>query len=171
MHAALLLTVPFALIPSKPTTAELIYLLKKLQSGASRVKLRLFTHSSLYEQALNAVKQVNLQIDCIYLLDTGADLKAANISSLVENVNLNRIPRQPVVPAKKETVAYLLFSSGTSGPPKGASLTKMLLTEFKANACVLEPAVMISHGNLCFTTVQTITGKIEDMRYIPVRLR
>ncbi|EJD06537.1 acetyl-CoA synthetase-like protein [Fomitiporia mediterranea MF3/22] len=147
VHAALVVTIPFALIPSKPTMPELIYLLNKLKSGSNNIKIRLFTHSSLLGQAFSASKQVGLPTDCIYLIDSGkAGSKTLDIGSLIQNVKTKKLPRQSVVPAQKNTLAYLVFSSGTNGPPK---------------------AVMISQGNLCFTTMQSIIGRMEDSKYVP----
>ncbi|KAL5526526.1 hypothetical protein ACEPAF_8250 [Sanghuangporus sanghuang] len=147
VHAALVLTVPFALLPSKPTTAELVYLLKKLKSGADSVRVRLFTHPSLLEQARAATKLADLPLDQIYLLSKGtARSKTIELCSLIENVSKKKLARQAVVPAEKNTLAYLIFSSGTSGPPK---------------------AVMVSHGNLCFSTMQSIVGRMEEVRYTP----
>ena len=123
VHAALVLTVPFALLPSKPTTAELVYLLEKLKSGADSIRIRLFTHSSLLDQAREAAKQALIPLDQIYLLDKGtAKSKHTQLSSLIENVTRKKLPRQAVIPARKETLAYLVFSSGTSGLPKGTPI-------------------------------------------------
>lgn len=114
-----MLTVPFALLPSKPTPAELVYLLKKLMSGAPAVRLRVFSHSSLIKQAHEAANQAGVPADCIYQLDSRPHTKITDLSSVIQNVKAKKIPRQPVIPAQKDTLAYLLFSSGTSGPPKG----------------------------------------------------
>ncbi|KAI5116270.1 hypothetical protein M0805_007719 [Coniferiporia weirii] len=147
VHAALVLTVPFAPIASKPTLSELVYLLTKLKSGKRSTRLRLFAHPSLLERALKAAELVGVPSEYIYLVGGhGTHSGHANISSLIENVKAGNLPRQPVVPAQKDTLAYLLFSSGTSGPPK---------------------AVMISHGCLCFSIMQTIIQAQEAAKYDP----
>lgn len=52
-------------------------------------------------------------------------------------------------PVTKDTMAYLVFSSGTSGPPKGT-----FLLSFDRNGSDCLVAVMISHGNLIFALMQ-----------------
>lgn len=119
-HSVLLLTIPFALLPSKPTLGELVDLLNRLKSVPRPVKIRLFVHPSLLRLALEGTKQTGISPRCIYLL--GGQIhgdKRPDVGSLVENVRRRKLPRHPVVPAPKNTLAYLLFSSGTSGPPKG----------------------------------------------------
>ncbi|THG97174.1 hypothetical protein EW145_g7663, partial [Phellinidium pouzarii] len=138
---------PFAPIASKPTLAELVYLLTKLRSGRASVRLRIFTHPSLFNQALEATKRIGIPSEYIYLLDgRDANSDRDNVASLIENVRVRKLPRQPVVPAQKNTIAYLLFSSGTSGPPK---------------------SVMVSHGGLCFSTLQTIITVTENAKFDP----
>lgn len=112
VHSCLRLTVPFGLLPAHPTQSELIYLLAKLRAT------RVFVHPSLLSQALQAAKEIGLAPDRIHLLD-GRDGSRADFNGLIENVRKRKLPRKPVVPAQTDTLAYLLFSSGTSGPPKG----------------------------------------------------
>ena len=120
VHAALVLTVPFGLLPSKPTLGELVHLLAKLKSGRKDIRLRLFVHPSLLKLALQGAKQAGVSTRDICLMDGRASReKRPDLASLIENVRRKQLPRQPIVPAKKNTLAYLMFSSGTSGPPKG----------------------------------------------------
>ena len=106
---------PFSLLPSKPTTAELVYLLEKSKAT------RFFVHPSVLQQAYEAAKKIGLPTDRIYLFG-GKDRskKHLELGSLIEHVKQKKLPRQPVVCPRKNTLAYLVYSSGTSGLPKGA---------------------------------------------------
>lgn len=114
MHALLAVTVPFALLPSHPTLSELTGLLAKSKAT------RLFVHPSLLKQAIEAAQKVGLSSNNICLI--GGEDKFKNridLNSLIQNIKTKNLPRQPVVPANKDTLAYLIFSSGTGGLPKG----------------------------------------------------
>ena len=107
---------PFALVPSGATSYELEYLLNR------STPTRLFVHPSLLKQALAAAEQLKFPSDRIYLLDTdGAPHQSGllDLTSLIQNVKQKGLPRQPIVQVRKDTLAYLVFSSGTSGRPKG----------------------------------------------------
>ena len=45
----------------------------------------------------------------------------------------------------------------------------MLNVAFRIMTAFLS-AVMVSHGNICFTTMQSIVGKMEEARYAPVSI-
>lgn len=113
---------PFGLIPSKPTLGELVGLLNKLKPIDKPAKFRLFVHPSLLKLGLEGAKQVGIPSNCVYILgDRSPDRKHLDVGSLIKNVRRRKLPQQPVVPATKDTLAYLMFSSGTSGIPKGES--------------------------------------------------
>ena len=165
VHAALLLAVPFALLPSKPTLAELVDLLNKLKSAPKRVRLRLFVHPSLLRLALQGVKQAGISSEYIYSIGGHSkEKRCLGVNSLVENVRRRNLARQPVVPVQKDTLAYLLFSSGTSGTPKGEEHTRVNIIVF-----IFGLAVMVSHGNLCFALIHGLVKNIEDATFEPVR--
>ncbi len=79
---------------------------------------RLFVQPSLLEKAKSAAKDVGLSEDRIYILEGRIEAKRS-YQDLVDDVRRREIPRVPVKRATKDTLAYLVFSSGTSGLPKG----------------------------------------------------
>ena len=115
MHLCLVLAIPFALLPSKPTHTELVYLLRKSKAT------KLFVHPSLLQQALQAAKETGFPPRDIVLFgqSTKESVNYPHLDDLIKNVRTRKLPRQDVVPAQKNTLAYLVFSSGTSGLPKG----------------------------------------------------
>jgi long-subunit acyl-CoA synthetase (AMP-forming) len=78
---------------------------------------RIFTSPSLLPLALTS----GLPADRIYLLE-GENKDHTSYDQLVSSVRMDGIPRLPVRHATKDTLAYMVFSSGTSGLPKGMFL-------------------------------------------------
>jgi acyl-CoA synthetase (AMP-forming)/AMP-acid ligase II len=78
---------------------------------------RIFTSPSLLPLALTS----GLPTERIYLLE-GENKGHISYDQLVSSVRTNCIPRLPVRHATKDTLAYMVFSSGTSGLPKGMYL-------------------------------------------------
>ncbi|KAJ7160267.1 hypothetical protein C8R46DRAFT_1177911 [Mycena filopes] len=107
------ITTPFALISTYSTRFEFIHALK-------------LTNATTLFNVLVAIEDpdVHLTADKIYVL-TGRGPKGRK----------SFIPLEPIRPASKDTLAYLVMSSGTSGLPK---------------------AVMISHGNIICSIMQAI---------------
>lgn len=107
---------------------------------------RLFVHPSLLHQTLVAAEEACFSPERVYLLE-GRSEERPGYSTCIEKIRDNKVPRHPVEDADVDTLAYLVFSSGTSGKPK---------------------AVMATHGNLNFTLLQFITLVLERYQIRPV---
>ncbi|KAG1855928.1 hypothetical protein F4604DRAFT_1590599 [Suillus subluteus] len=129
LHSLLVITVPFALFSSYSTPYEF----KHANSLAKAT--RIFTSPSLLQLALTS----GLPADRIYLLE-GGNKGYTSYDQLISSARKSGIPRLPVRHATKDTLAYLIYSSGTSGPPK---------------------AVMTSHGNITTAILSTIVNGME----------
>ncbi|KAG1849899.1 hypothetical protein DFJ58DRAFT_842533 [Suillus subalutaceus] len=129
LHSLLAITVPFALFSSYSTPYEFQHANSLAQAT------RIFASPSLLQLALTS----GLPADRIYLLE-GENKGYTSYDQLISSVRKNGIPRVPVRHATKDTLAYLTYSSGTSGPPK---------------------AVMISHGNIITTSFSTMVNGME----------
>ncbi|KIK90748.1 hypothetical protein PAXRUDRAFT_831419 [Paxillus rubicundulus Ve08.2h10] len=137
LHSLLAITVPFVMFSSFSTPFEFEYTMKL--SGATR----LFVSPSLLNLALSS----GLPPDCIYILE-GEVQGRTSYGDLVSRVQIDKMPRLPIAHATRDTLAYLIFSSGTSGLPK---------------------AVMISHGNIINSLNQIFevakeASKVEEPR-------
>jgi acyl-CoA synthetase (AMP-forming)/AMP-acid ligase II len=110
------MTVPFAMFSSYSTPFEFQHTFNL--AGPTR----LFVTPTLLPLALAS----GLSRDRIYILEGNVEGYTSYLDLVVRALD-NRLPRLPIQQAQTDTLAYLTFSSGTTGLPK---------------------AVMISHGNL-----------------------
>lgn len=113
MAALLAVTTPFANLSAYATAYELAHSLRTTKPNY------LFVQPALLPTALAAAKEVGLSETRIYILEgTGGD-RRPNLQDLVNRILKGSVPREPVRPANKDKLAYFVFSSGTSGLPKG----------------------------------------------------
>ncbi|KAG1849896.1 hypothetical protein DFJ58DRAFT_794277 [Suillus subalutaceus] len=138
LHSLLAIAVPFAMISGYSTPFEFKHAVSLSQAT------RIFVSPSLLPLALTS----GLPDDRVYLLEGHVE-GHLSYEDLVNRARRNRIPRLPVQHATRDTLAYLVFSSGTSGLPK---------------------AVMISHGNLTNSLLQVkvVTEEVNKFQKPPV---
>jgi len=127
VYALLKIAVPMALLPCHSTLHETIALLKIAGITA------LFVSEAKYPHAIAAAREVGLPEDSIFILQGDVPGKRS-LARSIEGIKSRGLPRVPTEKVRDDTLAYLVFSSGTTGLPK---------------------AVMISHRNLTFSTAQT----------------
>ena len=113
MHSLLGLTVPFAPISVYSTPFEVKHALE-----LSRCT-RLFVDSRVLPLVLPVAKKLGIPSSKIYVL-RGKAKGRETFSELINEFRTKK--RLPIAarPAAKDTLAYLIFSSGTTGPPKGS---------------------------------------------------
>ena len=112
VHSLLTITVPAVHFSAYGTTSELTNALRTC------TPTKLFVHPSLLSNALDAAKKISLSETHIYVLGGKIEGKTG-FGDLVEFTRRRSIPRVLVKPARKDTLAYVTFSSGTTGLPKG----------------------------------------------------
>lgn len=129
VHACIRLAAPFAPISCYSTPFELKHALNLTKIT------RLFVDENLLPKVVPVATEVGIDLDHIYVMKGNFNGRKS-FWSIINDVRRKKIPRVDVRPATKNTLAYFLFSSGTSGLPK---------------------AVMISHGNIIFALGQMKT--------------
>ncbi|KAL0061959.1 hypothetical protein AAF712_011243 [Marasmius tenuissimus] len=126
VHSLLALATPFALISAYSTRFELLHAFR-----LSKIT-RLFVQPRYLQAALSVAKEAGLSTKKIYIM--GGEVKGhRSLSGMIERVQKVNISQLAPRAAVRDTLAYLVFSSGTSGLPK---------------------AVMITHGNLLYSLSQ-----------------
>ncbi|KAJ7893273.1 hypothetical protein B0H13DRAFT_2339757 [Mycena leptocephala] len=122
-------TTPFTLISTYSTCFELVHALKLTKAT------RLFVDATLLPDVLAAIQdpEVHIPADKIYILSGQGVNGRETFTQMIDGMKRKNIPLEPVRPVKKDTLAYLVLSSGTSGLPK---------------------AVMITHGNIICANYQ-----------------
>ncbi|KAF8800324.1 acetyl-CoA synthetase-like protein [Phlegmacium glaucopus] len=149
VQACIQLATPFAPISSYSTAFELKHAL-----NLTKVT-RLFVDAKFVQTALPVAKELGIDLNHIYVMKGHAKGRKS-LWSIIKDVRRNKIPPVGIRTATKDTLAYLVFSSGTSGLPK---------------------AVKISHGNIIFALGQmAVTTEVAaqvlppDPEFVPITL-
>jgi acyl-CoA synthetase (AMP-forming)/AMP-acid ligase II len=112
VQALLAVTTPFALLSSHYTAFELIHALR-----LSKVT-HIFVQAKFLPLLQRAAKDVGFPDSQIYILE-GHIKGRRSFREMIHHAREKFTSKLAVRPAGKDTLAYLLFSSGTSGLPKG----------------------------------------------------
>ena len=112
VHACIRLATPFAPISSYSTPFELRHALNLTNVT------RLFIDEKFLTTVLPVATELGIDPIHIYLMK-GNFNGGKSIWSIINDVRRKKISRVDVRSATKNTLAYLVFSSGTSGLPKG----------------------------------------------------
>ena len=117
VFASLQTTIPLALLNSHSTAPELVH----------QLKLARVTHLVVGPTSVPVVKKaIKLaglsKIGMTILEGGGAKAREGEVSlqRLINRTKKQGVQPAGVTPVKRDTLAYLVFSSGTSGLPKGA---------------------------------------------------
>jgi acyl-CoA synthetase (AMP-forming)/AMP-acid ligase II len=115
VHSCIFITVPFTLISSYSTPFELKHALTVSKPT------RLFVDAKFLKTVLSVAKEIGMDSNRVYLVK-GEGEGRRNVRSIIHDARNKEIPPVDIRPATKDTLAYLVFSSGTSGLPKGKFL-------------------------------------------------
>ncbi|KZS92203.1 acetyl-CoA synthetase-like protein [Sistotremastrum niveocremeum HHB9708] len=141
VHSLFIIATPFVPLSAHSTSSELAFLLSK--SGATHI----FVESTLLPKMLGTIRDAGISDDRILLLDeprASPNLGGIrSFDSLIKAICKRNIPRADVRSVGKDTLAYLMFSSGTSGLPK---------------------AVAVSHANVNTSLMQYLMLVVEAMK-------
>jgi acyl-CoA synthetase (AMP-forming)/AMP-acid ligase II len=164
VFALLKLAIPLVFLPSQSTFHETVSLL-----NLSAVTLTaLFVSERLYPYAAVAAKEIGLPEERIFILQGEVSGKAS-LPRLIDDVKSRGLPNVPSQSVKDDTLAYLVFSSGTTGLPKGIIIIIFwfLATHFEIWT---NSAVMVSHRNLMFSALQSVPVAEEMTKVYTVRI-
>lgn len=114
VHSLLALAIPFALLSAYATVYEVGNALRTSKATC------LFVGPDLYPIARQAARGVGIPEERIYVLQ-GRVKDKKSLAGLINDARARRLPIAPTKPATRDTLAYLVFSSGTTGLPKGMS--------------------------------------------------
>lgn len=112
MHASIRLATPFAPISSYSTPFELKHAL-----NLTKVT-RLFVDEKFLPTVVPVATELGIDLNHIYVMK-GNPNGRKSFWSIIEDVKRKKISCVDARTATKNTLAYLVFSSGTSGLPKG----------------------------------------------------
>lgn len=143
VNACFRAAIPFSLIPSGATAFELEHLFRTSEAT------RLCVHPKLLPNALDTAHKFGVTDDRIYILDGHIEGRTS-LDAAIRRVRNRKVARVPCRPTNRDTLAYLVYSSGTSGLPKGESFGCQAF----AMTLTYSLAVMVLHRNVIASMVQ-----------------
>lgn len=87
---------------------------------------RLFVDAKCLNAVLPVAEEIGMNLNNIHLIK-GEIKGRTSVRSIIHDARKKQIPPVDIRPAAKDTLAYLIFSSGTSGLPKGISIFRVSL--------------------------------------------
>ncbi len=115
VHACLYIATPFALISALSKPFEFKHSLKLSKANW------LFVDEKLLSTVLPIAKELGISSKQILVM-SGHVSSRQSFSRLVDEMQIKKPDVIPVRSVRKDTLAYLVFSSGTTGLPKGTVL-------------------------------------------------
>ena len=112
VHACLYIATPFAPISALSKPFELKHVLKLSKATC------LFVDEKLLSTVLPVAKELGISSRRIFLM-SGHTPGRQSFSQLIDATQKKKADIIPVRPVQRDTLAYLIFSSGTTGLPKG----------------------------------------------------
>ena len=112
VHACIRLATPFVPISSYSTPFELKHALNLTKVTC------LFVDEKFFPTVVLVAKEVGIDLAHIHVMK-GSVKGRKSLWSIIKDVRRKKIPLVDIRIATKDTLAYLVFSSGTSGLPKG----------------------------------------------------
>lgn len=112
MIALLKIAVPFALISCYSTPFELRH-----EFRIAKVK-RLFVAPQFLSKVLPVAQEAGIVKEVVYVMNAEVE-PYESLEGLIRKANVANIPRRGPRIVSKNTLAWLFFSSGTTGLPKG----------------------------------------------------
>jgi acyl-CoA synthetase (AMP-forming)/AMP-acid ligase II len=107
------LAVPFACCSAYATQYELTHSLRLSKAS------HLFVHADLLDTALQSAHEVGIPLSRVYILEGQANPKFTSLEEFIAQAEKRGLSPVAPRPVTKDQLAFLLFSSGTTGLPKG----------------------------------------------------
>ena len=145
VHACLYIATPFALISALSKPLELKHALKLSKATC------LFVDETHLSAVLPIAKELGISSMKIFPM-SGHVSGRRSFSQLIDETRQRKADIIPVRSVRTDTLAYLIFSSGTTGLPKGTYPRINANDKYKLISSL--KAVMLSHGNVAFSILQ-----------------